>query len=179
VSPSLNKREINDLQGAFVKNFTKIKFKQNFFENRGIKAVGWPFYRVRRQLVWLFLVLLQACGAPQMLTNTEETALLERVKARRACVSARDWQCMYQFLSPAYRRVFSEDMVAGRYAEYPSTVLTGVKLGAYDRDAAVASVEVGVMSRSSVVASSANLPVFETVVEPWIWKKGNWWYVPQ
>jgi len=70
-------------------------------------------------------------------------------------------------------------MVAGRYAEYPSTVLTGVKLGAYDRDAAVASVEVGVMSRSSVVTISANPLEVETVAESWVWSQGGWWYVPE
>jgi hypothetical protein len=39
-------------------------------------------------------------------------------------------------------------------------------------------VEVGVMSRSSVVSTSASRPVFQTEAEAWIWGQGDWWYVP-
>jgi hypothetical protein len=124
------------------------------------------------------LVIL-GCSAPQTLSISEENALLARVKARRECLAARDWQCAYQYLSPAYRQVFSESMVAGRYTQYPNTVLTGMKVGAYDRDAAVASVEVGVMSRSSEVTISAALPVFEVVTESWLWSRAGWWFAPE
>jgi len=127
----------------------------------------------------LALPVLTGCGAPKTLSVSEESALLARVKARRECLAARDWPCAYRYLSPAYRQVFSENMVAGRYAQYPNTVLTGIKVGAYDRDAAVASVEVGVMSRSSVVTISANPLVVETVAESWVWSQGGWWYVPE
>jgi hypothetical protein len=54
-----------------------------------------------------------------------------------------------------------------------------MKLGAYDRDAAVASVEVGVMSRSSVVTISADPLVFESATESWIWSPEGWWFVPE
>jgi len=54
-----------------------------------------------------------------------------------------------------------------------------MKLGAYDRDAAVASVEVGVMSRSSVVTISADPLVSETLTESWIWSQEGWWFVPE
>jgi len=127
----------------------------------------------------LIVTILIGCSAPKTLSISEENALLARVEARRECLAARDWPCAYQYLSPAYRQVFSESMVSGRYTQYPNTVLTGMKVGAYDRDAAVASVEVGVMSRSSVVTISADPLVFESVTESWIWSPEGWWYVPE
>jgi len=39
-------------------------------------------------------------------------------------------------------------------------------------------VDVGVMSRSSVVAISANPLVVESVKESWIREADGWWYVP-
>jgi len=57
--------------------------------------------------------------------------------------------------------------------------LTGVKVVAYDRNAAVASVMVGVMSSSSTDASSASRAfsvVPSTLSESWIQVRGEWWY---
>jgi len=58
-------------------------------------------------------------------------------------------------------------------------VLTGVKVVAYDRGAAVASVRIGVMSRSSTDASSASRAIVvspSTLTEAWLEYGGKWWY---
>jgi len=154
------------------------KFKKKL-TIEGIKVLSWSSKSIGYACFLLPLLALSACNAPKTLSISEENALLARVKARRECLAARDWPCAYQYFSPAYRQVFSESMVSGRYTQYPNTVLTGMKLGAYDRDAAVASVEVGVMSRSSVVTISADPLVSETLTESWIWSQEGWWFVPE
>lgn len=162
-----------------VKNLTFWRAPQLFFGITGIKPVAVPSLQLRHAVCVLIALLVQGCSAPKQLSDADKSALLERVEARRECLATRDWSCAYQYLSPAYRRVFTADMVAGRYTQYPNTVLTGMKLSAYDRNAAVASVEVGVMSRSSVVTISADPLVVQTATESWLWSQGDWWFVPE
>jgi len=57
--------------------------------------------------------------------------------------------------------------------------LTGVKVVAYDRGAAVASVRVGVMSGPLIGTPSASRGVAVTpksLKEAWLRKEGVWWY---
>jgi len=58
-------------------------------------------------------------------------------------------------------------------------VLTGVKVVAYDRGAAVASVRVGVMSGPLIGTPSASRGVAVTSMssnEAWLREQGKWWY---
>jgi len=75
--------------------------------------------------------------------------------------------------------VFSYEMYRSRYFSNLERVLTGVKVVAYDRDAAVASVRVGVMSmplKTTSSASRANAVSPIVTFEAWLWGKGDWWY---
>jgi hypothetical protein len=90
-----------------------------------------------------------------------------------------DYACAYEYLSPAYRNVFSYEMYRNRYFSTLERRLTGVKVVAYDSGAAVASVRVGVMSRPLKSTSSASRAIGITptnLTEAWLWGNGEWWY---
>ena len=124
-------------------------------------------------------MILAACSTSEELSESKESHLIQRVTARWQCLERNDYACAYKFLSPAYRRVFTPEMYRNRYFSELERVLTGVKVVAYDRRAAVASVMVGVMSSSSTDASSASRAfsvVPSTLPESWIQVRGEWWY---
>ena len=127
----------------------------------------------------LIFMVMAACSAPGELSESEESVLIQRVSERWWCLERNDYACAYEYLSPAYRKVFTPEMYRNRYFSGLDRVLTGVKVVAYDRDAAVASVRVGVMSRPLKDTSSASRAVAVTpanLSEAWLWNGGKWWY---
>jgi hypothetical protein len=134
---------------------------------------------VRRLVLCLFTALVVACAAPQQLTEERESALLARAESRWRALEARDFGSAYDFLSPAYRSVFSRKMYTSKFSYMVEWELTSVELLNYDADAAVASVAVRVMSRSvkqTSAASEAIGAVPTRIVEQWILSDGEWWY---
>ena len=130
-------------------------------------------------IFWLILGIMAGCSAPRELTESENNVLIQRVSERWRCLERNDYACAYQYLSPSYREVFSYEMYRSRYFSNLERVLTGVKVVAYDRHAAVASVRVGVMSMPLKTTSSASgasrvSPV--VISEAWFWGSGDWWY---
>ena len=127
----------------------------------------------------LIFMILAACSTSGELSESKESQLIQRVSNRWECLERNDYACAYKFLSPAYRQVFTLEMYRNRYFSGLERLLTGVKVVAYDRNAAVASVLVGVMSRSATDASSASRAISvtpSTLTEDWIWYRGEWWF---
>jgi hypothetical protein len=127
----------------------------------------------------LILVIMAGCLASSELRESDKRHLIQRVSDRWQCLERNDYACAYQFLSPAYREVFSYEMYRNRYFSELERVLTGTKVVAYDRDAAVASVKVGVMSQSFKNTSSASRAIVvtpSTFSEAWLFGDGQWWY---
>jgi hypothetical protein len=127
----------------------------------------------------LILVVMAACSAPEKLSESKKSVLIQRVSDRWQCLERNDYDCAYEFTSPAYRRVFSREMYVNRYFSQTERILTGVNLVAYDRDAAVASVRVGVMSGPLKNTPSASRGIAVTPLsldEAWLQSDGKWWY---
>ena len=127
----------------------------------------------------LISMILAACSTSDELSESKESDLIQRVSGRWQCLERNDYACAYKFLSPAYRRVFTPEMYRNRYFSELDRVLTGVKVVAYDRNAAVASVRVGVMSMPLKTTSSASRAITVSPIvisEAWLWGKGDWWY---
>ena len=143
------------------------------------KAVFGTSILMRAAFFALFSLVMVACTAPSELSDSEKNKLNQRVTDRWRCLERNDYACAYEFLSPAYREVFSYEMYRNRYFSGLERRLTGVKVVAYDRDAAVASVRVGVMSRPLKDTSSASRAMAVTpmtLTEAWLWNGGSWWY---
>ena len=127
----------------------------------------------------LILVVMAACSVPEKLSESKKAVLIQRVSDRWQCLERNDYACAYEFTSPAYRRVFSREMYVNRYFSQTERILTGVNLVAYDRDAAVASVRVGVMSGPLKNTPSASRGIAVTPLsldEAWLQSDGKWWY---
>ena len=134
---------------------------------------------LKSALYLLILLVMVACSAPGELNDSEESVLIQRVSERWRCLERNDYACAYEFLSPAYREIFSVEMYRNRYLLNSDRVLTGVKVVAYDRGAAVASVRVGFMSGPLMDTPSASRGVAvtpQTFKEAWLQEKENWWY---
>jgi len=146
---------------------------------QGNKTVFETSNLMKSAFLALILLVMAACSAPRELSELEESVLIQRVSERWWCLERNDYACAYEYLSPAYRKVFTPQMYRNRYFVGLDRVLTGVKVVAYDRDAAVASVRVGVMSRPLKNTSSASRAVAVTpanLTEAWLWNGGKWWY---
>ena len=136
--------------------------------------------RYRRGVFLLFIgCVLSACAGPPRLSEDQTSRLLQRAEERWAALSKHDWARAYDFLSPAYRAVFTREMFFQSFSYQLDWELTGVELVAYDAGAAVASVAVRVMSRPvkpTSAASAAIGAVPTRTVEQWILSDGKWWY---
>ena len=138
-----------------------------------------PLNLMKALLLAAFFGILAACSAPRELNDSENNVLIQRVTERWRCLERNDYACAYEYLSPAYRDVFSYEMYHNRYFSALERRLTGVKVVAYDSVAAVASVRVGVMSRPLKGTSSASRAIGitpTTLTEAWLWGNGTWWY---
>jgi len=127
----------------------------------------------------LLLVSVSAWTAAEGLSEARIEQLEARAEARWEALEARDWARAYEFLSPAYRAVFSREMYAQKFSYMVEWELTGLEVVAYDAPAAVASVTVRVMSRpvkQTSAASAAIGAVPTRSVEQWILSGGEWWY---
>lgn len=143
------------------------------------KSGGEPLNLWKAPLLVVFFGILAACSAPRELNDSEKNVLIQRVTERWRCLERNDYACAYEYLSPAYRDVFSYEMYRNRYFSALERRLTGVKVVAYDSGAAVASVRVGVMSRPLKSTSSASRAIGITptnLTEAWLWGNGKWWY---
>lgn len=134
---------------------------------------------IRIAVAALALLLLGACAGPARLTPEQESSVVQRAEARWLALSAREFSRAYDYLSPAYREVFSREMYVERFSYMVEWQLTSVELLNYDADAAVASVAVRVMSRpvkQTSAASEAIGAVPTRIVEQWILQDGAWWF---
>ena len=123
----------------------------------------------------LISLVMVACSAPRELSEAEESVLIQRLASAGGAwrgtttpVRTSTYLSLPEGLTP--------EMYRNRYFSGLDRVLTGVKVVAYDRDAAVASVRVGVMSRPLKDTSSASRAVAVTpanLSEAWLWNGGN------
>ena len=143
------------------------------------KSGAGPLIVVKAPLLMAFFGILASCSTPRELSESENNVLIQRVTERWRCLERNDYACAYEYLSPAYRDVFSYEMYRNRYFSALERRLTGVKVVAYDSGAAVASVRVGVMSMPLKNTSSASRAIGitpSTQTEAWLWGNGTWWY---
>jgi hypothetical protein len=114
----------------------------------------------------------------ERLSSEQEAALLQRVTERWQAMEERDFARVYQYATPNYRSIFSKRMFLNNFGHSLQWELTGVEVVNYDAQAAVASVEVRVMSAPTKPTSEASrvlgaLPA--TIREKWLLIDGQWW----
>ena len=125
------------------------------------------------------VVVLGGCATSKTLSPEDVERLEARATARWKLLEQRDWSSAYDYMSPAYREVFTRRMYEGRFSYMVEWELTSVEVVNYDAAAAVASVAVRVMSRpvkQTSAASKAIGAVPTRFVEQWILQDGEWWY---
>ena len=133
-------------------------------------------------LVFFMAVLLapaSSAATPEGLSPAQSAALEQRVRERWEALNARDYDRVWAFSTPAFRAVFPKAMYTHNFSYAVDRELTSIEVVNYDAVAAVASVAVGVMSRSTKQASSASRalgPVPITVREKWLFADSEWWH---
>ncbi len=127
-------------------------------------------------------VLVSACGdsgsGKRELTEADIAQLEERVRARWQTLEAKDFGATWEYSTPTYRALFPKRLFVNKFSYAVDWQLTGVEVVNYDADAAVASVAVRVMSKSTkqtaVSAKFGALP--STIRENWVLTDGEWWH---
>ena len=107
------------------------------------------------------------------------TRLEQRVRERWEAKIARDYDRVWEYSTPNYRRSFPKSMFALQFSYARDWELTSIEVVNYDGAAAVASVAVRVMSEPVKHTSSASQAVGaipHTLIERWIYDEGEWWH---
>ena len=91
----------------------------------------------------------------------------------------RDFGKTWEYSTPNFREVFSKSLYVHKFSYMVEWRLTGVEVGNYDADAAVASVAARVMTKPTKQTSTASgaigaVPV--TIREKWMLIDGEWWH---
>ncbi len=138
-------------------------------------------YRWLLAIALLSLALLSGCSrgpTEDTLSLEDEAALIERVSQRWYAMESKDFDAVYEYMTPNYRSIFSKRMFLNNFGYDVNWELTEVEVVNYDARVAVASVVVRVMSEPAKPTSEASkmigaLPA--VVREKWILIDGEWW----
>jgi hypothetical protein len=129
----------------------------------------------------LSLALLSGCSrgpTEETLSLEEEAALIERVSQRWHAMEAKDFEAVYEYMTPNYRSIFPKHMFLNNLGYDVNWELTEVEVVNYDARVAVASVVVRVMSEPTKLTSEASIAIGAlpaVVREKWILIDGEWW----
>jgi hypothetical protein len=131
----------------------------------------------------LLVVFILASGcsreAPPPAAEPDLDRLEQRVRERWEAKIARDFDTVWEYATPNYRKVFPKHMYRLNFSYALDWELTSVEVINYDADAAVASVAVRVMSIPTKQTSEASRLIGATPVElreQWIFIDGEWWH---
>jgi hypothetical protein len=139
---------------------------------------------VKRLIQCMFgLVFLQAalglvgCASLGGGAQSEEQALRERIHARWEAILALDFDRVYQFATPAYRRAHNLTHFQNQYAAQVHRKGIEIRDIRFDPEDPAAA-KVGVLL--TFESSGAVGPIFEgvsRVEETWVKQEGQWWHV--
>ncbi len=134
--------------------------------------------QIRNASVFLAMLLLAAC-APNPPKTPEET-VLARSKAKWEAIFAKDYARAYQYLSPGFRELYSEEAWARRVERQPVKWLSADVLSA-ECTGRVCKVKVDLQIR--VKPRVPGVPPVEVpapITENWLMDEdGQWYYVPK
>ncbi len=133
---------------------------------------------IRNAGLFLAVLLLAAC-APNPPKTPEET-VLARSKAKWEAIFAKDYARAYQYLSPGFRELYSEEAWARRVERQPVKWLSADVLSA-ECTGRVCKVKVDLQIR--VKPRVPGVPPVEVpapITENWLLAEdGQWYYVPK
>lgn len=135
----------------------------------------------RVAILMLALAIVGGCSreAPPRTAQPDLGRLEQRVRERWEAKIARDFDRMWEYSTPNYRKVFPKRMYRLNFSYGLDWELTSVEIINYDADAAVASVAVRVMSIPTKQTSAASRLIGATPAtlrEQWIFIDGEWWH---
>jgi hypothetical protein len=127
----------------------------------------------------MVLVLSGGCASGPKWDDAQRNILEQRVRDRFQALVARDFEKVWEYMTPSYRAIFSKQLYAKKFSYAVELQLTGVEVVNYDSDAAVASVVVRVMSKPTKQTSTASMLIGATpssLGEKWVFSQGQWWF---
>lgn len=127
----------------------------------------------------VFIASCTPSDEPSADPDPDLDALKLRVEQRWQALSAQDYDRVYEFSTPNYRRVFPNSLFVRNFSYAVNRELTSVEVTNYDARAAVASVAVRVMSSPVKLTSTASVAVGAVpmvINERWLFIDGQWWH---
>jgi hypothetical protein len=129
----------------------------------------------------LLALTLAGCSdnAGPSVDEPDLTRLEQRVRERWEAKIARDFDRVWEYSTPNYRRSFPKSMFALQFSYARDWELTSIEVVNYDGAAAVASVAVRVMSIPTKQTSAASIALGATqdyIREQWLFIDGEWWF---
>ncbi len=129
----------------------------------------------------LALAMVSGCSreASQQGAEPDFERLEQRVRERWQAKIDRDFDRMWEYATPEYRKIFPKHLYRQSFSYALDWELTSVEVIHYDADAAVASVAVRVMSIPTKQTSEASRLIGATpseLREQWIFIDGEWWH---
>lgn len=135
----------------------------------------------------LFLTLGDASGdssSSQVVVNDaqrSEESLRKRVSGRWDALASRDFAAAYEYLSPAYRKLFPVDGYTSRFGSAVAWEGVDVRQVTFNGKSAEVVVDV---SYQLIVPPEAGMPqadeaqsAAKSMNESWLWRDGEWWFV--
>ncbi len=111
---------------------------------------------------------------------TKPLTVEERAQQKWDAQVARDWKKVYDFLTPAKRKVIAPENFAGRMAagalDYQSAKVLEAKCP--QEDSCTVAVEVTYIYNGRI-AAMRGMKSTSRVEERWIRSQGEWWFVPE
>ena len=105
--------------------------------------------------------------------------LEQRVRERWQAKIARDFDRVWEYSTPNYRRSFPKELYRRQFSYALDWELTSIEVLNYDADAAVASVAARVMTKPTKQTSAASIAIGAvpiTIHEQWLYIDGEWWH---
>lgn len=122
------------------------------------------------------LYFLTACTLPVKETKTDTEILQQRARARWESLIRQDWQSAYSFEPPAYRETYNLAHFKSRYGTSVSWKTIKIKAVELKTEYDIATVRLD-LGYQFLMPGAGVTKSTKPLVERWIKKNQQWWYL--